>query len=31
MNHYHPGKAQFWGLFLVNLLVAAGVLGYLGR
>ena len=31
MSHYHPGKAQFWALLLVNLLVTVGVLGFIGR
>ena len=31
MSHYHPGKAQFWTLFLVNVLVTIGVLGFIGR
>ena len=31
MNHYHPGRPHFWALLLVNLLVAVGVLGFIGR
>ena len=31
MNHYHPGRPHFWALFLVNILVTIGVLGFIGR
>ena len=31
MSHYHPGRPQFWALFLVNLLVTVGILGFIGR
>ena len=31
MSHYQPGKTQFWALLLVNLLLFAGLLGFIGR